>query len=117
MAIESSFMESLKSMKLEYNMERKSDTWLEIIVERITDVHLTLPEYLVAGLDRMARQRGIQRAPLVREVIAAYLTGVEAERIAQEMSEYVEALAPYSDEFVRETDAHTVQRLLEETEW
>lgn len=86
-------------------------------MEKTADVHLSLPEELVANLDELASQRGMRRAHLVREVIAEYLEQVEAERIEQEMKDYVEALAPQSAEFVRETEAHTLQHLLDTTEW
>jgi len=86
-------------------------------MENNADIHLSLPEHVLVDLDRLAQQRGVRRAHLLREVIAEYLTRMETERIEQEMKEYAEVLAPHSGEFVRETEAHTVQRLLEETEW
>ena len=86
-------------------------------MERVADVHLTLPEELVASMDALALQRGVRRAHLVREALAEYIDRAEKERIRQEMQAYVEALAPYSSEFVLETEAHVVQRLLEATEW
>ena len=81
------------------------------------DIHLTLSEALLASLDREARQRGVPRARLLREAVAHYLAWTQAQRIEQQMKDYAEALAPHSGEFVGETDAHTVQRLLVETEW
>ena len=86
-------------------------------MERYADIHLTVATDVVAGLDRLAAERGMQRAGLVREVLAAYLTKCDEEKVELAMSAYVEALAPHSDEFVRETEAHTIERLLAETEW
>ena len=71
----------------------------------------------MADLDRIARDRGIRRVALVREVIEDYVVREQAARLEREMREYVEELAPASDEFVREADDHTVERLLRETEW
>ncbi len=81
-----------------------------------TEIHLKLPEPLVADLEKEARYRGLPRAHLLGEAVAQYLARAEAERIGREMAAYAEELGPDSGEFVAETDAYTVQRLLEETE-
>ena len=70
----------------------------------------------MADLDRIDRNRGIRRVALVREAIEHYVVRERAARLEREISEYVEELAPASDEFVREADGHTVERLLRETE-
>lgn len=90
---------------------------MEYSMEHGADVHLTLPEGLVATLDRLATTRGVRRAHLVREALVEYVSRAEAARIDQEIQEYVNALGPYSDEFVREHEEHTLDRLLRETEW
>jgi metal-responsive CopG/Arc/MetJ family transcriptional regulator len=84
---------------------------------KTADIRVSLAEHLIANLDELAQRRGIQRSALLREAITEYLKRAESEGITQEMGDYVEALAPYSAEFVAETDAHTVERLLNETTW
>jgi metal-responsive CopG/Arc/MetJ family transcriptional regulator len=84
---------------------------------KTVDVRVRLTEDLVTSLDQLAQQRGIQRSALLREAIADYVRRAERQRIAKEMRDYVEVMATYSDEFVSETDAHTVERLLNETTW
>lgn len=86
-------------------------------MENLADIHLTLPEGLVANLDKLARGRGVRRSQLLREAVADYLNRMEAERIDREMYEYADALGPHSAEFVRETEAHTMERLMETAEW
>jgi metal-responsive CopG/Arc/MetJ family transcriptional regulator len=86
-------------------------------MEKTADIHLILSESLLADLDQQARERGVRRAQLLREALAEYLDRIESQRIDREMSDYADALAPSSGEFVSETDAHTVHRLLDETEW
>jgi metal-responsive CopG/Arc/MetJ family transcriptional regulator len=100
-----------------YVLDGQMELFLEHMVGNVADIHLSLSQDLLQSLDRLAYQRGMRRAHLVREVIAEYLTRMESERIEQEMNDYVEALAPHSGEFVSETEAHAVQRLLDETEW
>lgn len=86
-------------------------------MQRAADVHLSLPEDLLASLDRVARQRGMGRAHLMREAIGEYLRRTEVEDIEREMKAYVEALAPFSEEFVNEMESETAERLLRETQW
>jgi metal-responsive CopG/Arc/MetJ family transcriptional regulator len=86
-------------------------------MEKTTDIHISLPDCLIENLDRLARERRVRRAHLVREAVAGFLSRVEAEQIQRQMAEYVEALSGHSEEFIAETDAHTVQRLLRETKW
>jgi hypothetical protein len=97
-------------------MDQILDIFLEAAMST-PDIHLKLSETLLARLEKEARHRGLPRAHLLREAVAEYLARAEAERIQREMEAYAEALAPNSEEFILETDAHTVQRLLEETEW
>lgn len=86
-------------------------------MQRTADIHVSVSEDVLAGLDRVARQRGMRRAHVLREAIVDYLRRTELEGIEREMRDYAEALAPFSAEFVKETDSHTVQQLLRETEW
>lgn len=86
-------------------------------MKKITDIHVALPETLVTGLDRVARERCVRRAHLLREAVIEFLERVEAERIEREMTNYANTLASHSKDFTTETDAHTIQRLLMETKW
>ncbi|MFQ5740023.1 MAG: hypothetical protein ACE5JX_13535 [Acidobacteriota bacterium] len=86
-------------------------------MEKLRDIHFALPRMLLAELDRVARERGLRRAHLLREAVVEHLKRTEAEGVEREMQDYAEALAPSSKDFVDETDAHTVQRLLRETRW
>lgn len=81
------------------------------------DLHVALPAGMVAGLDRLAQERGQRRVQVLREAVAEYLLRTEAQRLEEEMEAYVDALAPHSGEFVAEHEAHTAARLLEVTEW
>ncbi|PYV07078.1 MAG: hypothetical protein DMG10_00120, partial [Acidobacteria bacterium] len=102
---------------LEYLLDPNLDNHKDICMERTTDIHVSLPDTLLESLDRVARERRVRRAQLVREAVAGFLSRVEAERVQREMADYVEALADHSEDFVAETDAHTVHRLLRETKW
>ena len=86
-------------------------------MEKTTDIHVNLPDSLLLVLDRVARERGVRRTHLLREAIEEYLKRIEAEQIEQEMQDYAEALGAHSADFVEETDAYTVERLLRETQW
>ncbi len=86
-------------------------------MDKTTDIHISLPDALLENLDRHARECQVTRVQLVREAVTEYLSRKEAERVQREMSRYVDALADCSDDFIAETDAHTVQRLLRETKW
>ena len=90
---------------------------MDVPVDAVAEIHLTLSEKLLAELDRIARSRGVRRAHVLREAVVGYLERLEAERVEREMAEYVDALAPYSGEFVAETEEHTMEMLLRETEW
>jgi metal-responsive CopG/Arc/MetJ family transcriptional regulator len=81
------------------------------------DIHISLPDFLLDSLDQFAGERRLTRAHVVREAVAEYLSRKEAERIQRDMARYVDALADTSADFVAETDAHTVRRLLRETKW
>ena len=94
-------------------MDRK----MEAIMATTRDMHLFLSDDLIDGLERAATELGRRRVDLVREAIADYLKRLEAQRIEREMADYVDAMATWSDEFVRETDKHARARLLKETTW
>ena len=82
-----------------------------------TDLHIVLPESLVAGLDRLAQERGQRRVQVLREAVAEYLVYAEAQRLTAEMQAYVADMAEHSDAFVAENETHTMARLLESTQW
>jgi predicted transcriptional regulator len=82
-----------------------------------TDLHVALPDNLVAGLDRLAEERGQRRVQVLREAVAEYLVRTEAERLVAEMQAYADEMAGHSGEFVAESGEHAAARLLEETEW
>ncbi len=84
---------------------------------KITDIHVSIPDHLLEGINRIARERRTRRAQVVRQALDEFLARCEAERIQRQMDQYVEALADQSGEFIAETDAHTVRRLLKETKW
>lgn len=86
-------------------------------MEPTTDMHIALPANLVAGLDRLAEERGQRRVQVLREAVAEYLVRTEAQRRMAEMQAYADEMAEHSGEFVAETEDLTVARLLEETEW
>jgi len=86
-------------------------------MDKSVDIHLTLPEGLLAALDREARERGLRRAQLLREVVADFLRRLEAERTGREMASYADQMAEDSGEFVGETGPHVARRLLKDTEW
>lgn len=80
-------------------------------------IHIGLSDAVLADLDRLARDQGVRRVQVVREAISEYLKRDAEDRIEREMRAYVDALADDSGEFVAQTDAQTVERLLRETEW
>jgi metal-responsive CopG/Arc/MetJ family transcriptional regulator len=82
-----------------------------------TDLHVALPDSLVAGLDALAHERGVRRVQVLREAVADYLVRTEAERTAELMRGYVEEMGEASAELVAETEAATLTRLLRDTEW
>jgi metal-responsive CopG/Arc/MetJ family transcriptional regulator len=86
-------------------------------VDGVTRISLSLPSNLVSTLDLIARERGVDRGEILRDVIGEYVRRIEGDQIEREMQEYVDALGPYSGEFVAETDAHVTERLLRDTEW
>lgn len=47
-------------------------------MDRTADVHLSLPADLLMSLDQAARQRGMRRVSLLRQVIEDYLKQIEA---------------------------------------
>lgn len=86
-------------------------------MEFTTDLHVALPDTLVAGLDRLAEERGQRRVQVLREAVADYLERTEAERTAEEMRVYASEMAEFSAEFVAQTEPDAVARLLSDTEW
>jgi predicted transcriptional regulator len=93
------------------------DKILDVFMDKKKDLHIFLQDDVLQNLGRFARERRVTRAHLVREAITEYLSRKEAERIEQEMARYVKALADESGDFIAETDAHTIHRLLRETKW
>jgi len=86
-------------------------------MSRTANLHLLIPEELLAEIDRVARERGIRRAHLLREMTADCLRRGREERDAREMQAYAEGMGEASGDFVREAEPHVVRRLLRETEW
>jgi metal-responsive CopG/Arc/MetJ family transcriptional regulator len=86
-------------------------------MEAHADLHVAIPRRLARGLDRLARKRRLRRSQLVRQAIAELLQREDEEQLRRDLESYVAELAPHSGELVRETGAHTVERLLRETEW
>ena len=93
------------------------DSIMEGFMEKTTDIHIFLPTVLVARLDRLAGELEIRRTELLRRVLVQFLNRREADRIEQEMAEYIAELAPHSGELVKESEKHTLSRLLRETKW
>lgn len=86
-------------------------------MEDSVELCVALPASLVAGLDRLAQERGQRREQVLREAVDAYLRQVEAQRLTEDLHAYVDALAPYSGDFVAEQEGHPMARLLEMTQW
>lgn len=93
------------------------DMIMEDFMDRTTDIHVALPTPLVARLDRLAKELEIRRTELLRRVLVQFLSRMEADRTEQEMAKYVNELAPHSGEFAKESETHTLSRLLRETKW
>lgn len=81
------------------------------------DLHVIIPMPVHRALEREARRQGARTAQIMRKAVEEYLRRAEAERIAEEMREYVERMAPQSRKLVGQTTAHAARKLLEETEW
>ena len=86
-------------------------------MDKTADIHLTLPSELLISLDQVAEERGLRRVALLRTVIEDFVKLMVARRIEHEIDEYVDELGVVSREFVGETEGHTLERLLRETEW
>lgn len=86
-------------------------------MDNTTDLHLMLPKELLADLTRLAKERRVKRAQLIRQALTEFIERLRAERVADEMAKYADAMGESSGDFVRETDEHAVSRLLRETEW
>jgi metal-responsive CopG/Arc/MetJ family transcriptional regulator len=84
-------------------------------MDKTTDLHLMLPKRLLANLNRLAKERKVKRAQLIRQALIEFVERLRAERVAEEMTEYADAMGDSSEDFVRETD--DVNRLLRESEW
>jgi metal-responsive CopG/Arc/MetJ family transcriptional regulator len=90
---------------------------MEDSMEKTTDIHIVLPTDLVARLDQLAEEMDLRRTELLRRVLIQFLNHKEQERIEQQMASYVTEMAPHSGEFVKESEKHTIRRLLRETKW
>ncbi|MBI3098515.1 MAG: ribbon-helix-helix protein, CopG family [Planctomycetes bacterium] len=83
-------------------------------MDKQLELHLTLPAATARALDRLARERKMRRAHLLRAAVERYLAQAEREAIDGELRDYVARLAPHSREFVRETESEVRHRLLED---
>ena len=86
-------------------------------MDKIMDVHVTLPEKTAREVNRVAKARNLKRSHLLRMAVDQFLERIAREERESQMRAYVEAMAPYSDEFVRETEVEVERQLLENTEW
>ena len=86
-------------------------------MSRTADLHLLIPEEFLVEIDLVARERGIRRTQLLREMIVDSLRRWREEQDAGDMRAYAEEMGEASGEFVREAEPHVVRRLLRETEW
>jgi predicted transcriptional regulator len=106
---------------MDYSVEDTMDTqnprFVDGIMDKSADLHLTLPKRLLADLSRLAKERNVKRAQLIRQALTEFIERLRAERVAEEMTKYADAMGESSGGFVRETDEHVVNRLLRETEW
>ena len=91
------------------------DSAMDRTTDTTTDLHVALPNSMVAGLDRLAHERGVRRVQVLREAVTDYLVRTEAERLAQEMRAYADEMADASTEFVAETEIDTVRGLLRDS--
>jgi len=98
-------------------MDILTDEKTSMNMDRVVDIHLSLPVSLLRDFDRAASARRLRRAQLLRQVIAEFLAAEERSRTTAEMRAYAEEMADRSSDFVRETDEHTTERLLRETQW
>ena len=55
------------------------DLFTDKIVEKTRDIHISLPNVLLESLDRVARERRVRRARLIREALAEFLSRCEEE--------------------------------------
>lgn len=86
-------------------------------MDRHREIHLTLPAATARAVDRLARERHMRRAHLLRAAVERYLAQAERETVDAELEAYVAKMAPHSRDFVRETEAEVRRRLLEDTSW
>ncbi|MBT9583793.1 ribbon-helix-helix protein, CopG family [bacterium] len=73
----------------------------------LKDVHFVLQADLLDRLGSLARALDVSRNLLVRQAIEEFLALKERERLDQEMDPYIQEMAPYSGEFVAETEGET----------
>ena len=81
------------------------------------DLHLTLPDSLAEEADRLASDLGETRNSLLRRALEELIASERKRRIASEMKSYAESMARQSGEFVKETRASVVRKILKETQW
>jgi len=80
------------------------------------NLHVTLPDEMVARLDRLTAIEESSRAALVREAVQTFLTSKERELEAREMHLYANEMADLSREFVT-WSAVEVDAALSGVEW
>lgn len=83
----------------------------------LKDVHIVLQADLLERLGNLAKALDVSRNLLVRRAIEEFLANKERERLDRDLDEYVRQMAPYSGEFVAETEGETDRMILDSTEW
>ena len=86
-------------------------------MEPTSNLQISLPDSMLAEVDRLARERGVRRVNVIREAVAAFIANVDANDLSRQMQAYVDEMSDLSDEFVAENDVQRVEHLLRETEW
>ncbi len=81
------------------------------------DLHVTLPDSLAEEADRLASDLGETRNGLVRRALEELIASERKRRIAADMKNYAERMAPRSGEFVKETQVAVARKILKETRW
>ena len=89
---------------------------MEVVVA-LKDVHFILQADLLERLGSLAKALDVSRNLLVRQAIEEFLVTKERERLDREIDEYVQKMAPYSGEFLAETEGETDRMVLDSTEW
>jgi predicted transcriptional regulator len=83
------------------------------VVVALKDVHIVLQADLLERLGNLAKALDVSRNMPVRRAIEEFLVNKERDRLDRDLDEYVRQMAPYSGEFVAETDG----MILASTEW